>query len=205
MRPQRISRLCSSSRSFGFQCQGGTVTSGEHGKEDREGADPGAGAQGDPGCGLEEGTPGHGCSHNLLGVGSAVAAVAAARVLQDKRLPGRIVLWGCPAEEPIAGKPFMARDGAFRQQDAVPAWHPGAENQVRRQAGAIATETRMKVTLLAGAYDRLPNEVVADVTQRNMDLFGPPQADDADRDRGFTYDWPIPARPKRPHRLLTGD
>ena len=89
-----------------------------------------------PNCGLEEGAPGHGCSHNLLGVGSAVAAVAAARILKDKRIPGRIVLWGCPAEEPIAGKPFMARDGAFRNQDAVLAWHPGGENQVRRQGGS---------------------------------------------------------------------
>ena len=232
-----------------------------------------------PNCGLREGTPGHGCGHNLFGAGSAVAAVAAARILEDDGISGRIVLWGCPAEEPIAGKPFMARDGAFRNQNVVLSWHPGGDNQVRRKggsavdsvlfeffgrtahgaypvpgrsaldavmimdvavnylrehlpdnvrihmcipdggdapnvvpayasahyyvrgrnraevdrlrkrviacakAGAMATETKLKVTRLAGAYDRLPNEALSDVTQANFDLFGPPRPTPADRRR----------------------
>lgn len=87
-----------------------------------------------PNCGPEEGQWGHGCGHNLLGTGAAVAGVAAAEVLQARGAAGRIVVWGCPAEEILAGKIYMARDGAFRGHDAILAWHPG-RNIVNRQGG----------------------------------------------------------------------
>ncbi|MFH0910270.1 MAG: amidohydrolase [Planctomycetota bacterium] len=77
-----------------------------------------------PNCGEKEGTWGHGCGHNLLGVASAVAAVAAARVLEAAGRSGRAVYYGCPAEEQLHGKIYMARDGAFRELDACLAWHP---------------------------------------------------------------------------------
>ena len=78
-----------------------------------------------PDCGLKEGTYGHGCGHNLLGVASAVGAVAAARILAEHGQAGRLVYWGCPAEEELTGKVYMARDGAFRGLDACLTWHPG--------------------------------------------------------------------------------
>ena len=70
-----------------------------------------------PNCGPRESDYGHGCGHNLLGVGAAVGAVAAAGMLRQAGLDGQIVLWGCPAEELVAGKVYMARDGAFRCND----------------------------------------------------------------------------------------
>jgi len=89
-----------------------------------------------PNCGPRESDYGHGCGHNLLGVGAAVGAVAAAGMLRQAGLDGQIVLWGCPAEELVAGKVYMARDGAFRCNDAILGWHPGGANAVGRSGHA---------------------------------------------------------------------
>ncbi len=77
-----------------------------------------------PNCGETPDQNGHGCGHNLLGTGTIFAAVAAARALREANRPGRIVCYGCPAEETVEGKVYMARDGAFEGLDAVMAWHP---------------------------------------------------------------------------------
>jgi len=89
-----------------------------------------------PDCGLARGTWGHGCSHHLLGVGAAAGAVAVARLLEEKKKRGRVEYWGCPAEEALAGKVYMARDGAFRGLDACVAWHPGGENACQAAGGS---------------------------------------------------------------------
>ncbi len=89
-----------------------------------------------PDCGEKEGDWGHGCGHNLLGTGAAVGAVSAARVLEAAGLGGRIVYYGCPAEETLAGKVYMARDGAFRDMDACLAWHPGTDTGVSNTGGS---------------------------------------------------------------------
>ena len=70
------------------------------------------------------GAPGHGCGHNLLGTGSAGAAVALKKVMEKHRLPGTIKVLGAPAEEICAGKSFMARAGVFKGIDAIIDWHP---------------------------------------------------------------------------------
>lgn len=93
-----------------------------------------------PDCGLKKGTYGHACGHNLLGVGAAVGAVAAARLLESKGKPGRVVYWGCPAEEVLAGKVYMARDGAFRGLDACLAWHPSG-GTANKAAGGSALDS----------------------------------------------------------------
>ncbi len=77
-----------------------------------------------------EGGAGHGCGHNLLGVGALGAAVALARELAARKLPGTVRYYGCPAEENLSGKAFMARDGVFDDCDACLTWHPGATNRV---------------------------------------------------------------------------
>lgn len=89
-----------------------------------------------PDCGLKKGTWGHACGHNLLGVGSAVGAVVASRMLVRHGLRGAVVYWGCPAEEALAGKVYMARDGAFRGLDACLAWHPSDRTAVNAAGGA---------------------------------------------------------------------
>jgi aminobenzoyl-glutamate utilization protein B len=79
----------------------------------------------------KSGAPGHGCGHNLFGVASVAAAIAAKEHLETARLPGTLRFYGTPAEEGGGGKIYMARAGAFRDVDAVLAWHPGDLNRVR--------------------------------------------------------------------------
>lgn len=67
---------------------------------------------------------GHGCGHNLLGVGSLAAAIAVKEYLEDTGLPGTVVYFGCPAEEGGSGKAFLVRAGVFRDVDCALTWHP---------------------------------------------------------------------------------
>jgi len=73
---------------------------------------------------------GHGCGHNLLGVGSLGAAIAAKRYLEETGCSGTVVYFGCPGEEGGSGKAFMARDGAFDNLDAALGWHPEANTAI---------------------------------------------------------------------------
>jgi aminobenzoyl-glutamate utilization protein B len=75
-----------------------------------------------------EGGPGHGCGHNLLGTGALAAAVAVSRWLDDSGKPGTVRYYGCPAEEQISGKTFMARSGCFDDLDVAFNFHPGSIN-----------------------------------------------------------------------------
>lgn len=71
-----------------------------------------------------------------MGVAPAAGAVAAKTVLENLKSPGQIIYYGCPAEETLAGKVYMARDGAFRDLDAVLAWHPGSSTGVSNYGGS---------------------------------------------------------------------
>ena len=80
---------------------------------------------------LEPDATGHGCGHNLLGVGSLMAAIALARHLKANNLPGTVRYYGCPGEEGGSGKTFMVRAGLFDDVDATLTWHPAPFNGVR--------------------------------------------------------------------------
>lgn len=79
---------------------------------------------------LVKGGPGHGCGHNLFGTAGLGAAIAIKEALQQNGLPGTIRFYGCPAEETLVGKVFMARAGIFDDLDAAIAWHPASANKV---------------------------------------------------------------------------
>ena len=74
---------------------------------------------------------GHGCGHNLLGVGALAAAAAVKSYLENTGAAGTVVFYGCPGEEGGAGKAYMARDGLWKQLDAALCWHPSDANQVK--------------------------------------------------------------------------
>lgn len=76
---------------------------------------------------LNAGAPGHGCGHNLFGVGSLGAAIAIRDLIADGKLQGTIRFFGTPAEEAVGGKLYMLREGVFRDVDVMLAWHPGDE------------------------------------------------------------------------------
>ena len=77
-----------------------------------------------------EGAPGHGCGHNLLGAGALAAAVAVKDALVSENKPGKVVYFGCPAEEGAGSKQFMARAGCFDGVDFCITWHPSTVNEV---------------------------------------------------------------------------
>ncbi|MBE9508322.1 MAG: amidohydrolase [Chloroflexi bacterium] len=79
---------------------------------------------------IEEGAPGHGCGHNLFGVASLGAALAVKEAMEEDEIRGTIRYYGCPAEETMLGKIFMARDGVFDDLDAAISWHPFYANTV---------------------------------------------------------------------------
>jgi aminobenzoyl-glutamate utilization protein B len=93
---------------------------------------------------VAEGTPGHGCAHNLLGTASVAAAIAANRERIARKLPGTIQLFGTPAEEIGIGKTFMIRDGAFKRTDVVLAWHPDDQNRVTNRTRLAATAVNVE-------------------------------------------------------------
>jgi len=79
---------------------------------------------------LKEGAPGHGCGHNLLGVGCVGAALAVKEVLAANPASGTIKLFGCPAEETLVGKVYMVKYGVFDGLSAALTWHPSATTKV---------------------------------------------------------------------------
>jgi aminobenzoyl-glutamate utilization protein B len=78
---------------------------------------------------IQEG-PGHGCGHNLFGAASLGAALILKDMLENGQLVGMIKFYGCPAEEDVGGKLYMAREGLFDDLDVCLAWHPSYETQV---------------------------------------------------------------------------
>jgi len=69
-------------------------------------------------------TAGHGCGHNLIGAGAMGAALAIKNLMEEKRIPGTLRVYGAAAEESEGAKVFMAREGVFDDLDAMLHWHP---------------------------------------------------------------------------------
>jgi aminobenzoyl-glutamate utilization protein B len=79
---------------------------------------------------LTEGEPGHGCGHNLLGVGSLGAVLAVKEAIDLGEVTGTIRYYGCPAEETFNAKGYMIREGLFDDVDIAMTWHPGNFNML---------------------------------------------------------------------------
>jgi aminobenzoyl-glutamate utilization protein B len=70
----------------------------------------------------------HACGHHLFGTASVAAALATQDWLRATGTPGRIRVYGTPAEEGGAGKVYMVRAGLMDDVDIMMHWHPGSEN-----------------------------------------------------------------------------
>lgn len=77
-----------------------------------------------------KGECGHGCGHHLLGTASIGAALKLKDYMDENNLEGKVVYFGCPAEEGGSGKAFMAKAGCFDVADIVIAWHPFNGNAI---------------------------------------------------------------------------
>lgn len=70
-------------------------------------------------------TNGHGCGHNIIGSTSIGCALALKKYMETEGVAGTLQVYGCPAEEMLNGKNYMAMDGAFDKADVVLHNHPG--------------------------------------------------------------------------------
>jgi aminobenzoyl-glutamate utilization protein B len=66
-----------------------------------------------------EGAPGHGCGHNTMCTAAAAAAIALKETMAAHGIKGTIKVFGSPAEEIVASRPYMIRAGLFEGVDAV--------------------------------------------------------------------------------------
>jgi aminobenzoyl-glutamate utilization protein B len=76
-----------------------------------------------PGVGYKdpiiEGAPGHGEGHNSGMPLNIAAALVVKDIMQREHIPGTLVLWPGVAEEQMAGKAFLVRDGVFKDVDVT--------------------------------------------------------------------------------------
>ncbi|MBN1940422.1 MAG: amidohydrolase [Candidatus Aminicenantes bacterium] len=74
---------------------------------------------------LVPGAPGHGCGHNSMATAAVSAAIAVKEAMDKHHLSGTIKVFGSPAEEIVASRPYMVRAGLFEGVDAVIDNHSG--------------------------------------------------------------------------------
>lgn len=91
-----------------------------------------------------EGTPGHGCGHNIHGTSGAAATMAVKEAIEKQNIKGTIKFFGCPAEETLVGKVFMVRDGIFEGVDTIFSHHPGAMNAARLESSNAMNSVKFR-------------------------------------------------------------
>ena len=100
----------------------------------------------------------HACGHNLFGAGSVQAAIAISQWLEASGTPGRIRLYGTPAEEGGSGKVYMVRAGLFDDVDIALHWHADDENSAAAQTSLANRSAKFrfhgKSAHAAGAPER---------------------------------------------------
>ncbi len=101
---------------------------------------------------------GHACGHNLFGAGSLTAAIAVKNWLEETGTPGRIRLYGTPAEEGGSGKVYMTRAGLFNDVDIAIHWHADDENSAAARTSLANRSAKFRFTGIsahaAGAPER---------------------------------------------------
>lgn len=104
---------------------------------------------------LQAGAPGHGCGHNLFGVGSLAAAIAVKELIANGKLNGTIRFFGTPAEEAVGGKLYMLREGVMNGVDVMLAWHPSdrTEAETKSTQALLDIEVEFRGRASHAAYD----------------------------------------------------
>ena len=101
---------------------------------------------------------GHACGHNLFGAGSLTASIAVKQWLKATGTPGRIRLYGTPAEEGGSGKVYMTRAGMFDDVDIAIHWHADDENSAAARTSLANRSAKFRFSGIsahaAGAPER---------------------------------------------------
>lgn len=74
---------------------------------------------------------GHACGHNHIILNGLAASTLASRALAEYRIPGRIIVVGCPDEENAAGKHDLSIAGAFDDADVWLMAHPTSTSAIQ--------------------------------------------------------------------------
>ena len=100
---------------------------------------------------------GHACGHNLFGAGAVAAARAIQAWLQASGTPGRVRVYGTPAEEGGSGKVYMVQAGLFDNVDAVLHWHPSDRNSAAQHGSMANVSGRFRFTGIAAHASIAPD------------------------------------------------
>ena len=87
---------------------------------------------------LIEGAPGHACGHNMMAAASVASAIAVKRSIELYNIQGTIKVFGSPAEEMLISRPYMIREGLFKDVDVVIDNHSGPYFQTSYGTGGSA-------------------------------------------------------------------
>ena len=107
---------------------------------------------------IKDGQPGHGCGHNLLGVGSLGATLAIKETMKKNGIKGTIRYYGCPAEETLIGKVFMAKSGVFDDLNACLTWHPMNLNMVWKASSLAMNSFKLNFHGVAAHASAMPEK-----------------------------------------------
>lgn len=106
---------------------------------------------------LVEGAPGHGEGHNSGQAVNITAALAVKEIMERDGLPGTIVIWPGIAEELLGSKAWFARDGRYKNVDAVLFTHVSDSMEVSwgqaRGTGLVSVEYTFDGQAAHGAGD----------------------------------------------------
>lgn len=89
---------------------------------------------------------GHACGHNLFAAGSLTAAIAVKNWLEATGTPGRVRLYGTPAEEGGSGKVYMTRAGLFDDVDIAIHWHAAGINSAAARTTLANRSAKFRFT-----------------------------------------------------------
>lgn len=101
---------------------------------------------------------GHACGHHLFGTASVAAGIAVKKLIEEKKLPGTVKVYGCPAEEGGSGKVYMVRAGLFNDVDAVIHWHPGDDNEVTMTSALANKSAKFRFKGIAAHASGAPDK-----------------------------------------------
>ena len=76
----------------------------------------------------------------MFGTASLGAATSIKELIAAGKLKGTIRFYGTPAEEDLAGKVWMAKEGLFNDLDVCLDWHPDYENKANMQSSQAITD-----------------------------------------------------------------
>ncbi|MGB3465824.1 MAG: amidohydrolase [Cyclobacteriaceae bacterium] len=93
---------------------------------------------------LKEGAAGHGCGHNLFGVGSLGAAIAIKELIASGKLKGTVKFFGTPSEEKYFGKIWMVKAGLWDDVDVNISWHPSAATKADVQSSLALVDFKVE-------------------------------------------------------------